>query len=123
SEVLAEVLEMKKSKVAVKAKSLKERLDKAIQKGQELELRHGGKPQATAKAEAASDNAEKVEKAEAPQDSDTSQLLAMVQARRGDICCFMIYNHPGQHDARVESLLVKAPAFQMRHAIAREEAF
>jgi hypothetical protein len=46
----------------------------------------------------------------------------MVDAKRGDLCCYMVFHNPDGHDARSTSLLAKPPRFGRRDAIEREEA-
>ena len=49
-------------------------------------------------------------------------LMARVEARRGELCCFLIFTAPDPRDARADSLFAKAPRFTPRTAIAREES-
>lgn len=113
---LDSVLQYKDSKVAKKASSLKARIKIALEKGAALTLYgedHNPPPTPAANA-AAPPSKEAVQE-------EQRQLLAPVLAKRGDLCCFLIFNNPGAPDARVASLLAKAPRFQRRDAIARDE--
>jgi tetratricopeptide (TPR) repeat protein len=126
---LEEVLKVKKSKVWAKANSLLTRLKEAMDKGSELHLRQMSQPApeaASSKDSSKNNSKEKNETTEGQSqlstEEDNARLISMVEARKGDLCCYMIYNHPGGKDARTASLLAKAPRFQVRDAIEREES-
>ena len=55
-------------------------------------------------------------------DADYRRMLATVDTKRGDLCCFLIFHSPGEGDARAPVLLAKPPRFQKRVAIERAEA-
>jgi CheY-like chemotaxis protein len=130
---LDQILVHNQSKVWAKAKSLSQRLQSAMEKGSELQLRQvpaadaakngaapGPSPAAGAPAASAADGAGSAAKLST--EEEHAQMIAMVEARRGDLCCYLIYNHPGGRDTRASSLLAKQPRFQHRDAVEREEA-
>jgi CheY-like chemotaxis protein len=127
--VIATAKKLKNVKISKKAQALKERIDAAIAKGTEFKLKEDA-PSAP-KAESAKDGkddkggADKGRGADSTtqlsSDDDHKRLMAQVEATRGDICCYLIFNNPSK-DARVDSLLAKPPRFTRRDAIAREES-
>jgi CheY-like chemotaxis protein len=126
-ETLAEVLKDEGSKVFKKAKSLKDRLDKAIEKGESFELRAAEPPKITPNTESEKPASDK-ESAE-PEDTtvlnsadDYAQMMAAVEARKGDLCCYMIYIMD-KADESINQLLDKQPKFSKRDAIERNESF
>jgi len=54
-------------------------------------------------------------------EDDYRAMLATVGAKRGDICCFLLFHSPDPQDLRVGVLLAKPPRFQPRDAIERDE--
>ncbi len=114
---LEEVLKHKESKVTKKAASLHARLKSALEKNTEFKMigeESASKPTAD-QANGADPNA-------LSSPSDHMSLMATIEARRGDICCFLIFNDPTRKDVRIESLFAKPPRFVGRDAIAREES-
>jgi len=105
--------------VHAKAKSLKDRLDLAIEKGAEFELRQGDNKKGKMPGQ---EEAEE-EGSQLNSDEDYAKMIADVEARKGDMCCYMIYNHPSEADPRTTSLLAKLPKFTLRDAIERDESF
>lgn len=99
------------SKVAKKAASIKGRIKVALDKGLAFKLQSDDGPGAQAAAPAAG----------APPNEEQRNMVAVVEAKRGDICCYLIFNDPGTRDVRAESLFAKPPRFQRRDAIARAE--
>jgi tetratricopeptide (TPR) repeat protein len=119
---LSQVLQMPKTKITAKATSLKERLDKALKDGSEFKLKsEGGTATGAAAAPGSKTNAENPS-APALTTEDYRQILASVVAKQGDLCCFMVFSPTEARDARSVALLAKAPRFQLRSAIAREES-
>src|SRR5690606_2236129 len=124
--VIASAQKIKNAKIVKKAQSLKERVDTAIAKGTEFKLKEDAAKDAAPKEEAKDGQKEEKPAADAPSaqlssEDDHKRLIAPVEAARGDICCYLIFNNPSK-DARVESLFAKPPRFQRRAAIEREEA-
>jgi ATP/maltotriose-dependent transcriptional regulator MalT len=120
---LNDVLKMKGVRVAKKAMSLKVRLKQAREKGLEFKLKSsdaGANAEAQAQAAAADPAAEEATKLSS--EADYKRMLAFVDAKRGDLCCYMIFNNPDQADARATSLLAKPPRFTKREQIERAEA-
>jgi len=117
--VLEEALAIKQSRIAKKGASLQIRLKKAIESGANLDLKGAhGEEQEDSKEDAAGDGeAKRLSTAE-----DLAQMIARVESKRGDQCCFKVFNMPGGLEAKTESLLANQPRFQFRAAIAREEA-
>ena len=116
---LDKLLALKESKVTKKATSLKARLKTATEKGFEFKfLGEEVKPTAPVATDAAGtpEDAEKLATAD-----DYQRMMATVDARRGEICCYMIYNDQTAKDPRVKALFAKAPRFQKRDAIDRPE--
>lgn len=116
---LDQVLKIKSTKVAKKAFSLRERLKAAIEKGAEFKLKTSDN---TDPKGAPAGQAKEGEAAKLPTEEEQRQLLAAVEARRGDLCCYMIFTAGGAADARATEMLKKMPRFQLRSAIARDEA-
>ena len=115
-EKLNQVLAMPKNKISQKAASLKERLEKAISTGTEFKLKSDAplkpSPQpGTEEAVALSNNEE------------YRQMMASVLAKKGDLCCYLLFHPVTEKDARVGSLFAKQPRFQKRETIARDESF
>lgn len=106
------------AKVAKKAKSLAARLEKAIKGGTEFKL-ISAEPIATGAAPAAGGTGAPSANGEHKEDENIDHE-AKIEVKRGDICCFLIYN-PSQMDSRVEPLFAKPPRFQRRDAIERAE--
>jgi tetratricopeptide (TPR) repeat protein len=115
-EKLNQVLAMPKNKISQKAASLKERLQKAISSGSEFKLKADVSlkptpPPGSEEATALSNNEE------------FRQMMASVLAKKGDLCCYLLFHPVTANDARVSSLFAKQPRFQKREAIARDESF
>ena len=55
-------------------------------------------------------------------DDENRKAIALVEVKRGDLCCYLVYHSTGQHDPRAISLLAKMPRFLRRSAIARSES-
>jgi CheY-like chemotaxis protein len=133
---LKKSLQDPKSKVAKKAASLRERLEKAIQSGAEFTLRadevetgdpaalEGKKPDApapdskAAKAEAKKAEAAKIEEI----GTEKQEIMAAIGATAGEFCCFKVFYDPAGKDSKATPLLENLPRFQHRGAIARNEA-
>jgi CheY-like chemotaxis protein/tetratricopeptide (TPR) repeat protein len=112
---LEEVAKFKDSKVAKKAASLQTRLKTSMEKGAAFKLLG----EEAAPAAAPKDGAPA---AANPSLDDQRSALAPILAKRGDMCCFMIFNNAKAPDARVNSLFAQAPRFQSRNAIERNES-
>jgi CheY-like chemotaxis protein len=104
---LEEVVKEKSHKVAKKAASLRDRLKNALAKGLEFKLQGEQGEVKTADASGADLH---------------RNFVAQVEAKRGELCCFLVFTPTGQRDVRADSLLAKPPRFQRREAIEREEA-
>ena len=115
------VASYKDSKVTKKAVSLKNRIKTALEKGSEFRLQSDDHSAAGAPSPAVAPSKEAAATAAAAIE-EQRQMLAPILAKRGDICCFLIFNNPQARDARVDSLFAKPPRFARRQAIAREEA-
>lgn len=115
--ILAQVLQLSKTRVTSKARSLKERLEKAINEGSEFKL----KSEQVATSPSTDKSNIDAGQTELVGEDDYRRLLASVEAKQGDLCCFLIYN-PTDKDARAEALLAKVPRFQLRNAIERNES-
>jgi tetratricopeptide (TPR) repeat protein len=115
--LLKQVLAFPPSRVHKKSTSLMERLKVAMEKGAEFKLKQADMDGAKAPSpDAAKDAAPKEVSVE------DRPAIAAVEARRGEICCFLVYHHPEAADPRATALLAKPPRFQRRQAIARSEA-
>ena len=130
--VIAAAQKIKNNKIIKKAQSLKERVDVSVSKGTEFKIKDDAPAKVEAKAGEKTGKDAKDGKDAKPADGaqstaqlssedDHKRMIARVEATRADICCYLIFNNPSK-DARVDSLLAKAPRFQRRDAIAREEA-
>jgi len=116
---------IKDSRVAKKITSLLDRLQYAQSSGKDFKMRavttvdptmHLSVPAA---AETKDSTKDEVKLAT---DADYRRMLATVDTKRGDLCCFLIFHSPGEGDARAPVLLAKPPRFQKRVAIERAEA-
>jgi tetratricopeptide (TPR) repeat protein len=121
---LNEAAKFTTSRIAKKIASLRERLKSASEKGQTISLKATDATVAIKANAPASPGAGAGAAGESGLTSEEEQakMLAMVEAKRGDMCCFMIFTSPEQQDARVPALQAKQPRFQSRSAIEREEA-
>ena len=122
---LDKTMAIKQSRVSAKAKSLKTRVQKALDEGQPIVLRSSSKTP-TAKSggdeqPAAADAAAVAN--ELASEDDYKRLLAAVQAKRGDIALFLIFAQKDQQDPESSALLAKGPNFKRRKAIERDESF
>lgn len=109
---LEEVKNFGQTRVLRKAQSLRDRLKGSLAKGEEIKFDAKSQESGSTSpaAGAADDN------------SSDKPLIAAIDAKRGDTCCYLIFTNPEPADARVTSLLAKPPRFQRRKAIARSEA-
>lgn len=115
---LEEVTKAKNPKVGKKAHSLKERLNAALAKGGDFKL------QATANGgdAAVGSTPAAAEGAGLGTAEEHRAMMSKIEAKRGDLCCFLVFTAPDPRDARADSLFAKPPRFQRRDAIAREES-
>ena len=56
-------------------------------------------------------------------ENQAKQMLAMVDVKRGDVCCFMIYSSPNPPHAKLAPLLEKVPVYKPRDTITRKKSF
>ena len=110
------VLSMPRNKISQKAASLKDRLEKALSTGAEFKLKSD-----TALKPAHQPGTE--DAAGLSNNEEFRQMMASVLAKKGDLCCFLLFHPVTEKDARIGSLLAKQPRFQKREAIARDESF
>jgi tetratricopeptide (TPR) repeat protein len=115
-EKLNQVLSMPTNKISQKASSLKERLEKALSSGTEFKLKSDALPKPQAQAESG-------ETTSLANDEEFRQMMASVLAKKGDLCCYLLYHPTAEKDVRVNSLFAKQPRFQKRESIARDESF
>lgn len=125
--ILDRVLKHKGAKVGKKAFALKTRIKQALDKGTEFKLHSSDAAEAKTSAPgtaqpAAKEPSEAEQAAKLSSEDDHRRMLATVEARRGDLCCFMIFHNEEKPDEKVKALLAKVPRFQHRDAIARDEA-
>lgn len=119
---LKQVAGAKNHKLVRKATSLAERLKSALATGANLKLQTEPGAESTQPAGAPDAPAAAAEKTSLGTEQEHLALMAKVEARRGDMCCYLIFTGPEPRDARVDSLLAKGPRFQRRSAIARAES-
>ena len=99
---------------------MKERLQESINKGEGFALRS-----TTVEINEADKKDSDKDESNSPllnSDADYASMLAVVGAKKGDLCCFMIYNLTSE-DPAVNDLLKKQPRFTKRSAIERDETF
>lgn len=118
---LDDVLKAKTSKVSKKAESLKARLKASVEQGAEFKFK-AADTSVGAKAPIESIDKDATDAAQLSSEDDHLRLLSTVEAKRGDLCCYMIFTSPDPVDARTTSLLAKPPRFQRREAIERDES-
>ena len=120
SETLEQVLQLENSKISKKAQSLKERLSLSLKQGTDFKLKQvetteSPKPEGTVDAE---QNPVRLTTEE-----DHLRLLAGLEPRRGDMCCYLVFhNVDPADDNRAAKLLADMPRFCRRDAIEREES-
>jgi len=124
-EHLVGAAKIKDSRVANKITSLLDRLQYAQSSGKDFKMRavtvvDPTKHLSDSPATDAKDGAKNEIKLAT--DDDYRRMLAAVDTKRGDLCCFLIFYSPGEGDARAPVLLAKPPRFQKRVAIERAEA-
>jgi CheY-like chemotaxis protein len=112
------------SKVTKKAASLADRLKKTIESGQEFKLRTDEKPAVSPTPSNPESASKHDEKSPGPSDDsvlaseqDYRDMLAAIDLKKGDLCCFLIFQSPDVPDTKSSALLAKTPRFQIRHTI------
>ena len=115
---------VKESRVAKKVTSLLERLKTAQATGKDFKFRGAAAPdpaKGTPKDGASDAKDEPKDEAKLATEDDFRRMIAAVDTKRGDLCCFLIFHNPVETDARIPALLAKSPRFQTRVAIERAE--
>lgn len=122
-DILDRVLKHKGVKVGKKAFALKTRIKKALEKGTEFKLQSSdaAEQKLAAPAAPAKEPTEAEQAAKLSSEDDHRRMLATVEAKRGDLCCHMIFHNTEKVDDKVKAMLAKPPRFQRRDAIARAE--
>ena len=131
---LADLGKLPENKMSKKAKSLHSRLKAARDKGEPFKLRstenssnrsspavNAGNSAAAAPAAAGGPSAPIAEAGSGP-DEESRRVQALVEARPGEVCCFLIFEPAGTPDPRVAALLAKSPRYKSRDAISRAES-
>ncbi|MEZ4742756.1 MAG: tetratricopeptide repeat protein [Bdellovibrionota bacterium] len=124
-EALDEVIEFGSSKVLNKSKSLRHRLEKALETGLRVQLidKNEEKLKENKLGEELGAANEEGGKNDLSASSSHENKVASgtVKINPGDMCCFRVFDNPANIDARVEKLLHKSPKFNYREAIRRAE--
>jgi len=119
--LLTDVLASKEAKVGKKAHALMERLKVAREKGLDFRL-NSAAPEVAAKAAPGQPPPSPVDQeSQLSSAEDHRKLLAMVEAKRGDLCCYLVFNCTESDLAKIAALQAKPPRFNRRDAIARSE--
>jgi len=113
---LEKTVQLGKSKVYTKSRSLMERIKKAMTGGAPLQLAQDVK---------GSDGEEGAELAAAAEGAPTEEqkhaaIVATIEASPGEICCLRVFKNPDAPSERVLKLVASVPHFVRRQAIARE---
>jgi len=138
------VEKIKDSKLSEKSTLLAEKLRLATETGAKVKLR-SSKPKEDASPQAAADKNASVQNPDGQQSADSTattetpavsktefklraenqakQMIAMVDVKRGDVCCFMIYSSPNPPTSGLAPLLEKVPVYKPRDTITRKKAF
>ena len=114
---LDEAMKDPNSRVYKKAQSLHKRTKKALETGSDITIKDDEKFVSATSPKTASEGATN----EASIADLHEAIVASVEPRKGDICCYMIFTSLENHDPRVKTMLEKMPKFQRRKAIEREE--
>jgi DNA-binding response OmpR family regulator/thioredoxin-like negative regulator of GroEL len=129
AETLQKAIDVGETRVTKKSKSLKQRLEKAMEAGQVITLGgDGAGPGQEAKKaggeEIGAAKGGEADRSGAPAiNSEANRaVLATVQIKPGDLCCFRLFNYGQKLSPQVSGWFEKLPRFKIRHAIAREEA-
>ena len=148
--ILETVEKINDSKISAKSTLLAEKLRLAIETGAKVKLR-SGRPkddpsqQADADKNASVQNPKVVKSSSSDATTDATstpshdavsktefkltaesqakQMLAMIDVKRGDVCCFMIYSSPTPPHSGLAPLLQKVPAYKPRDSITRKKSF
>lgn len=115
------VLEAKIKKIEKKAQSLRERLKVAVDKGIEFKMKASDASE-TPKQPVTAEEGSKEAASELASYDDYARLLATVETKRGDLCCYLIFTSPDPADTRTSALLANMPRFQRRDSIERAES-
>ena len=114
--VLAEVIKGNDERVKTKAESLLKRLDAAVKANQPVVLRDGNEPvdksAAAAKGAAAKKNPVMDAKTMAQNRAASSDALATMSIKKGEICCFKIFIVQEPVDKQALVLVKTLPKFQ-----------
>lgn len=119
---LNQVLQLTKNKVTSKAKSLKERLEKALADGTEFKLKNSDPAPGPIAANTAPVDPAAPAATPLMSEDDYRKMMASVVATKGDLCCYLLFHPVTKADARVEPLFAKLPRFQKRDTIERKES-
>jgi CheY-like chemotaxis protein/Tfp pilus assembly protein PilF len=122
------------SRITKKAASLADRLKKNLEAGTEFKLRTAEPSEKKPETESTSNNQDhqtakssgsteqqpqslSSDDAVLASEQDYRDMLAAVELKKGDLCCFLIFMGPTMADPKTTSLLAKPPRFQRRDAI------
>ncbi len=119
---LNEAMKYPTSRIAKKISSLRDRSKTANEKGQALSLKASDANVAIKANTPAAPGAAGAGESGLSSEEDQAKLIALVEAKRGDMCCYMIFTPIEAKDAKIPALLAKQPRFQSRSSIEREEA-
>ena len=121
------VLELGKSQVYLKAKSLLLKIKKAKKFGSKLQLNDNqdkdSSPEQNKPTESgASQDIKKLEKEESKTLEEHTEIIAAMDSDPGDLCCFRVFVNPEKASSTVKGLLNQKIRFTPREAVARQEA-
>ena len=109
---------VKGSKVNAKVRAIIKRLKKSIKDETTIELATSDGGQEKSHKDSSSEN-----NSELADESDYTALANQIEARPGDICCFLIYSAGPFGSPKAIQMGEKVPTFKRRDAISREESF
>lgn len=121
------------SKITKKAASLGDRLKKTLESGSEFKLRtsentvrksendetfnHSSDSQAMPSSPDKQNTSSPDDEVALASEQDYRDMLAAVELKKGDMCCFLIFLGPDIADPKSISLLAKTPRYQRRETI------
>ncbi len=105
-----------------KSKSLIRRLQDCIDRGVKLDLKDDDE-NSEISSDSMGDASESVEGTKEGDDSSFEELLADIEAKRGDIGCYLIFYAIEGHNDESIKLAENLPKFRERDAIGRDETF
>lgn len=108
------------TRVEERAKSLKERIETALLSGTTKKFRFPEPEPVTVEESPAADPTPKKLEEESPAGT-AAKVLTTLEIRRGEKCCYMVFDDPAPKDQQSLDLIAALPRFSPRAAIKREQ--